>query len=243
MAPATSPPSVEASSGRPLDFLEDVFRRHAAREAIVWRDESVSYGAPRTAWSDWSARLAAEGVRAGDAVGLEADFSQTAVACLLALVERGNICVPLSASLGAERRARFCETAEVATRVRVRHDDAVSIRATPRRVRHPLLRRLAEAGRPGLVLFSSGSTGESKAAVHDLVPLLAKYRVPRHARRILSFLLFDHIGDDTWIGANAVVMDDVGEGAVVGAGSVVTAPVADYTVVAGSPAALVRSRR
>ena len=51
------------------------------------------------------------------------------------------------------------------------------------------------------------------------------------------------VGDDTWIGAGAIVMDDVGEGAVVGAGAVVTAPVEPYTVVAGSPATLVRRRR
>jgi acyl-coenzyme A synthetase/AMP-(fatty) acid ligase len=44
------------------------------------------------------------------------------------------------------------------------------------------------------VLFSSGSTGASKAAVHDFVPLLAKFTVPRHSLRTVSFLLFDHIG-------------------------------------------------
>ena len=49
-------------------------------------------------------------------------------------------------------------------------------------------------GHPGLILFSSGSTGKSKAAVHDFVPLLAKFAVRRASRRMLAFLLFDHIG-------------------------------------------------
>jgi acetyltransferase-like isoleucine patch superfamily enzyme len=46
------------------------------------------------------------------------------------------------------------------------------------------------------------------------------------------------IGDDVWIGANAVVTPGVrvGTGAVVGAGAVVTADVAPYTIVAGVPA-------
>jgi acyl-CoA synthetase (AMP-forming)/AMP-acid ligase II len=44
------------------------------------------------------------------------------------------------------------------------------------------------------VLFSSGSTGKSKAAVHDFVPMLEKYQVPRHRLRTITFLLFDHIG-------------------------------------------------
>ena len=44
------------------------------------------------------------------------------------------------------------------------------------------------------MLFSSGSTGKSKAAVHDMVNVLAKYRQPRHQLRTISFLLYDHIG-------------------------------------------------
>jgi acyl-coenzyme A synthetase/AMP-(fatty) acid ligase len=59
---------------------------------------------------------------------------------------------------------------------------------------HPLYQHLRAAGHPGLVLFSSGSTGASKAAVHDLVPLLAKFKTRRHSLRTVSFLLFDHIG-------------------------------------------------
>lgn len=51
------------------------------------------------------------------------------------------------------------------------------------------------------------------------------------------------LGDDCWIGSDAVVMSDVGTGAVVGAGSVVSRPVEPYTVVAGNPARLVRRRK
>jgi len=51
------------------------------------------------------------------------------------------------------------------------------------------------------------------------------------------------IGDDCWIGANAIVMSDIATGSVVGAGAVVTAPVEPYTVVAGNPAKVIRRRR
>jgi acyl-CoA synthetase (AMP-forming)/AMP-acid ligase II len=57
-----------------------------------------------------------------------------------------------------------------------------------------LLLELKRKAHPGLILFSSGSTGKSKAAVHDFVPLLEKFKVPRHVFRTVSFLLFDHIG-------------------------------------------------
>jgi acetyltransferase-like isoleucine patch superfamily enzyme len=52
-----------------------------------------------------------------------------------------------------------------------------------------------------------------------------------------------HIGADTWIGAQAVVLADVGAHCVVGAGAVVTRPVPDYAIVAGNPARQIGDRR
>ena len=52
------------------------------------------------------------------------------------------------------------------------------------------------------------------------------------------------IGNDVWIGANAVVMQSVkvGDGAVVGAGAVVTHDVPPYGIAAGVPARIIRFR-
>ena len=52
------------------------------------------------------------------------------------------------------------------------------------------------------------------------------------------------IGDDVWIGANAIVLPgvDVGEGAVIGAGSVVTKSIPPFAVAAGVPAEVIRRR-
>jgi acetyltransferase-like isoleucine patch superfamily enzyme len=50
------------------------------------------------------------------------------------------------------------------------------------------------------------------------------------------------IGDDTWIGGAVVICPGVkiGNNSVIGAGSVVTKNVEAYTVVAGSPAKVIR---
>ncbi|MDQ0134179.1 acetyltransferase-like isoleucine patch superfamily enzyme [Neorhizobium galegae] len=52
------------------------------------------------------------------------------------------------------------------------------------------------------------------------------------------------IGDDVWIGANAVILDGVtiGSGAVIAAGAVVTKDIPDLAIAAGVPAKVVRRR-
>ena len=52
------------------------------------------------------------------------------------------------------------------------------------------------------------------------------------------------VGNDVWIGANAIINDGVtvGDGAVVAAGAVVANDVAPYSVVGGVPAKVIRSR-
>ena len=52
------------------------------------------------------------------------------------------------------------------------------------------------------------------------------------------------IGNDVWIGADAIICRDVriGDGAVIGAGAVVTHDVAPYTIVAGAPARYIKQR-
>ena len=52
------------------------------------------------------------------------------------------------------------------------------------------------------------------------------------------------IGNDVWIGQNAVILPGthIGDGAIIGADSVVGGTVEPYTVVAGNPARLIRKR-
>lgn len=53
------------------------------------------------------------------------------------------------------------------------------------------------------------------------------------------------IGDDCWIGANAIVLGPavIGDGAVIGAAAVVTGAVPDHAIVAGNPGRVVGEAR
>lgn len=50
------------------------------------------------------------------------------------------------------------------------------------------------------------------------------------------------IGEDSWIGNGSLVMANIGKKCIIGAGSVVTKDVDDYSIMAGNPAKIIRSR-
>jgi len=175
-----------------VDFLRDTWRTYKNDDAIIWKGQSYSYGWLLDRLDFWKDKIAGEQVARGTVTILDGDFSPDAVALFIALTSHGCILVPLTGPTNQKTAAiniaqgEFCLTLD--------KDDAVKIRSLERNAHHPLYEELRNRNHPGLVLFSSGSTGEPKAAVHDLVPLLEKFKVPRHRLRTISFLLYDHIG-------------------------------------------------
>jgi acyl-coenzyme A synthetase/AMP-(fatty) acid ligase len=176
-----------------IQWLFDHMAEAKERDAIIWRGQRTTYADLLGLVAEARAALDAYGLKPGRVVSLEADYSPRTVAMLLAIIDRAAIVVPLTAAVRDER-AEFLGIAEVQERVIVDASDNWRITSRGVEPANPLTRQLIEAGHPGLVLFSSGSTGKSKAALHNMTPLLEKFKVPRHTLRTLIFLLLDHIG-------------------------------------------------
>ena len=130
-----------------------------------------------------------ECVRPGDVVALIGDFDALSLATLLRLIDLCVTVVPLTEATRPDHEYFF-----EASAVDVVVEGGVARRRDGVREPSPILARLREAGNPGLVLFSSGTTGRPKAILHDFSFFLARYRTPRPTLRTLNFLLFDHIG-------------------------------------------------
>ena len=105
----------------------------------------------------------------------------------------GRVAVPITPAVGAKTEG-FLNIAEVDAVLHFAGDHLDRVeRRTPPTPAHPLLRELRATGAAGLVLFSSGSTGDSKASLLDFDRLVEKFQVPRRAFTALTFLLLDHI--------------------------------------------------
>jgi acyl-CoA synthetase (AMP-forming)/AMP-acid ligase II len=175
------------------DFLAARFDAHADSLAVIAQNARCTYRELLGLWRNWLAEVERKGVAPGTVVALEGEFSPSSVALFLALVQRGAIVVPQSSASTAGRE-RKDEISQVEVYVRVGGAEEVAIEHTGRVAAHALYAELRDRGHPGLVLFSSGTSGDPKAAVHDFTFLLEKYHLQRPALSTLTFLLFDHWG-------------------------------------------------
>jgi acyl-coenzyme A synthetase/AMP-(fatty) acid ligase len=176
-----------------LQFLRDRFVACGDTDALIWQGRASSYAWLLRELDAWRQRLSDERIVSGDVVSLTAEFSPASAAALLALLECGCIVVPLTRA-SDQKRDEFIEIAQAGVDITVRPDDSSVVSRFERTAQHPLYQQLRATGHPGLVLFSSGSSGRSKAVLHDGQHLIEKFKTPRQARRTIAFLSFDHIG-------------------------------------------------
>lgn len=173
-------------------FLERL-HEFGESDAIVFDGRVYQYADVLHAVEGWRQFLADSGIGVGSVVTLEGPASPQACAGLIALIELGAIIVPL-ATLPDTKRAEFLDVAQVEAVLRTDGGDRREHERTGRHADHERYTRLREEGHPGLVLFSSGTSGRSKASVLDFAKVLSRYGPPKRPQRIVSFLNIDHIG-------------------------------------------------
>ncbi len=176
-----------------INFLLDVFRENLDAEAMVWKNTTVSYAWLLERFDFWCTDLEAKNIKPGTVVVILGDYSPNSIALLLALIQKCCIIIPLTVQNEAKRN-EYIEVGMSEACFTMDADDNATFTTFPRRAEHEHYACLRDNGHPGLVLFSSGSTGAGKAAVHDFARLLEKYKVRRQNLRTLTFLLYDHIG-------------------------------------------------
>jgi len=191
-----------------INFFLEKMRESPAHEAVVSSKFSASYGELLALTDKFTAWLGKKNIPEGAVVSFDGDYSSSSIALFLALAKNKNIVVPLS----QDSRRHFVEFREIALTefdISLSGTEA-SLTVTKREAGHELYKALRESDTPGLVLFSSGSTGKSKAIVQDLNKLMGKFKRPRKPLRMLIFLQLDHIG-----GVNSLLYSLANKGTVI----------------------------
>ena len=176
-----------------LSWLLDLMAEHENQTAIVWDGSAVAYSDLLLTIERWGGHLDEAGIASGDVVAVIGDYHPEACSALLSLIDRGCIVVPLT-DVTASQHEEFLDLSEAQHLIRFDSQGCWRVESFGSPIRHALLRSLVEQERPGLVVFSSGSTGRSKAMLHDLTRTLEKFTSRREALVTLTFLLFDHFG-------------------------------------------------
>lgn len=176
------------------EFLH-ILHGHSHNSCVEGDGLSHTYSDLLNEISRWNLRFDESEVQPGTVVGLRGDYSLAALAALLALLSRRAVAalIPQLGNIDG-----YLADSHAAALLDLNADGAADWTPTSNRTAHPLLDTLRAGGDGGIVLFTSGSTGSPKAALHSTERFLRKYQKPGRRFRTLAFLLFDHIaGMDT----------------------------------------------
>jgi acyl-coenzyme A synthetase/AMP-(fatty) acid ligase len=157
------------------------------------RDESTSsYLDLADAINRRYSQLRSASIGAGAVVGFPACYQMESVSLFFALAKAGAVAVPLPP--GSDSRIKDLLALAGATHLFSATYELVKLQSRENDGPASLYRSLQDHERPGLVLFTSGTTQQPKAALHDLQQLCDRHRSPRPPKRVLGFMQMDHIG-------------------------------------------------
>ncbi|MCP4110570.1 MAG: AMP-binding protein [Desulfobacteraceae bacterium] len=176
------------------NWLFNRLNKFADQTAIIWQDREYSYQEISDGISGYFNILKNHNINEGECVALYGDFSPDITMLLLALVQNHNIAVPLTSPVSSAMNDCL-KTARVTSLFEFENTDTYHLKKIDNNTgNHPLLEKLKQDHEAGLILFTSGSTGEMKAALHSFPKILSKFEKKGRSFVSLAFLLLDHIG-------------------------------------------------
>jgi long-chain acyl-CoA synthetase len=176
-----------------VGFILERLEAQGNHPALFWRGQDHGGSSLAGQVREDAGLLAEQGIAPGSVVLLRGDYSPRSVSLLLALIETRAILAPLLPST-LTKAPLLIDVIAPAFQIDCLPGEEVAVTRRDPPEPHALIRHIQEARESGLILFTSGSTGQPKGVVHNFGRLLQKFHQRRPALRTLNFLLFDHWG-------------------------------------------------
>ncbi len=161
--------------------------------AIYWNGETYSYAQLFEMIDGWQVRLTDDGIVAGDVCGVLGNYSPQTCALFFALMKARAVAVPFTHEIRHEMD-KFCQIAGVQCMYTIDEQDNIDYTRLSPPDANDLIVKFRETGHPGLVVFTSGSTGEPKGILQDFERVMHKFVEQRPGWRTVLFLMMDHFG-------------------------------------------------
>lgn len=128
-------------------------------------------------------------IKQGDIIALIGDFDLISIATLFKLIDLGAIVAPITSTTSNDH-SYYIETIKAQYVIK----DGKIVSKFTKKNDHNLIVSLRLKKQPGLIFFSTGTTGKPKAILHDVSLLFKRFLTPRPSYKTLNFLMFDHMG-------------------------------------------------
>ena len=177
--------------------MENFFNRIQAfdkRSAIIYNDLTFNYSDLARQIQAYSDYLAGK-VAVGEIVFLYSSYNFFSIALFLALIKNKNIVVPVVPDFSNKEIEKKRSKLKPNKIISLDNQKIIFENCNIDGKRKNQIKLLQKKDHPGLILFSSGTTGEPKIILHDLDELISSYSSNKIKDiNSLLFLAFDHIG-------------------------------------------------
>jgi long-chain acyl-CoA synthetase len=174
-----------------IDFLIESMNKNSGQAAVITDGNTYTYSDILEEFRRQKERISALKMPRHSVTAIISEFSAQAVALFLALAEHDCILVPITP--GVVKREYYINVSqtEYIFYLSTQKAEFTALKTT---VDNPLLCEIRKRDTAGIVLFSSGTTGNPKAALHDMSRLMPRFKKAGKKLVTLAFLRFDHIG-------------------------------------------------
>lgn len=176
-----------------MSWLIDKFNQLDDRIAIIHKSNSYTYKELFNNIERVKKKVIKNKINPGEVVSIINDYSFDSISLLLALYQNKNIIVPITSKIKEEINKKIKES--FSTKSILLYKNEIKVNNHKIIEFHQMIRTLQNRNCSGLIFFSSGSTGNPKAMIHNFDNLVDYYKNKKlRSINMILFLMFDHIG-------------------------------------------------